>query len=102
LVEKPTVQGLRTDFRTARRAADLIRRRFGVDYHTDYLRAWLRRRGCSPRKPHTPDQAEEPFGHRPLGGRGLAEDPGKAAATNTHLVLIDETGLFLTPLVRRP
>jgi len=51
LAEKPTAHGFRTDLWTARRVADLIRRRFGVAYHPDYLRAWLRQRGYSPQKP---------------------------------------------------
>lgn len=51
LGEKPTAHGFRTDLWTARRVADLIRRRFGVAYHPHYLRAWLARRGYSPQKP---------------------------------------------------
>ena len=51
LADKPTAHGFRTDLWTARRVADLIHRRFGVAYHPDYLRAWLRRRGYSPQKP---------------------------------------------------
>jgi transposase len=51
IAEKPTAHGFRTDLWTARRVADLIRRRFGVRYHPDYLRAWLRQRGYSPQKP---------------------------------------------------
>jgi transposase len=51
LADKPTAHGFRTDLWTARRVADLIRRRFDVAYHPDYLRAWLRRRGYSPQKP---------------------------------------------------
>jgi transposase len=51
LAQKPTAHGFRTDLWTARRVADLIRRRFGVPYHPDYLRAWLRQRGYSPQKP---------------------------------------------------
>jgi transposase len=51
LAEKPTAHGFRTDLWTARRVADLIRRRFGVSFHPDYLRAWLRDRGYSPQKP---------------------------------------------------
>lgn len=45
--------------------------------------------------------ATESNGHRSLGERGLAADSKKAAALDAHLVLIDETGLFLNPLVRR-
>lgn len=36
-----------------------------------------------------------------MGGDRLAGDPKKATETEAHLVLIDETGLFLNPLVRR-
>ena len=40
-------------------------------------------------------------GHRALGRQLLAAHSKKASDTNAHLVLIDETGLFLDPLVRR-
>jgi transposase len=36
-----------------------------------------------------------------VGGGGLAEDSKKARAEHAHVVLIDETGLFINPLVRR-
>jgi putative transposase len=36
-----------------------------------------------------------------VGRGGLAEDSKKARDGHAHLVLIDETGLFLNPLVRR-
>ena len=36
-----------------------------------------------------------------MGGRGLAKDSKQARDDRAHLVLIDETGLFLNPLVRR-
>ena len=39
--------------------------------------------------------------HLALGGQRLAAHPKKASAAAAHLVLIDETGLFLNPLVRR-
>ena|SRR5436305_256471 len=51
LAEKPTAHGFRTDLWTARRVADLIRKRFGVAYHPGYLREWLAKRGYSPQKP---------------------------------------------------
>jgi len=61
LAEKPTAHGFRTDLWTARRVADLIRRRLGVAFHPDYLRAWLRRRGYSPQKPRRrPKQKDQP------------------------------------------
>jgi hypothetical protein len=36
-----------------------------------------------------------------VAGGGLAAPPKKAAGDRAHLVLIDEAGLFLNPLVRR-
>ncbi len=51
LTEKPTAHGFRTDLWTARRVADLIRRKFGVEFHPNYLREWLSKRGYSPQKP---------------------------------------------------
>ena len=51
LVEKPTAFGFRTDLWTAGRVAQLIKERFGVEYHPNYLREWLARRGLSPQKP---------------------------------------------------
>jgi transposase len=51
VADKPTAHGFRTDLWTARRVADLIRRRFGVEYHPGYLREWLAKRGYSPQKP---------------------------------------------------
>lgn len=51
LADKPTDHGFRTDLWIARRVAELIRRRFGVSYHPNYLREWLSKRGYSPQKP---------------------------------------------------
>lgn len=51
LVDKPTDHGFRTDLWTARRVAELIRRRLAVSYHPNYLRDWLSKRGYSPQKP---------------------------------------------------
>lgn len=51
LADKPTGHGFRTDLWTARRVAELIRRRFGVAFHPNYLREWLAKRGYSPQRP---------------------------------------------------
>lgn len=51
LADKPTAHGFRTDLWTARRVAELIRTRFGVEYHPHYLREWLAKRNYSPQKP---------------------------------------------------
>src|SRR5215212_4912285 len=51
LADKPTAHGFRTDLWTARRVAELIRRRFGVAFHPHYLREWLTKRNHTPQKP---------------------------------------------------
>ena len=51
LLDKPTAHGFSTDLWTARRVAELIRRKFGVVYHPHYLREWMSRRNLSPQKP---------------------------------------------------
>jgi transposase len=70
LAGKPTAHGFRTDLWTARRVADLIRRRFGVQYHPDYLRAWLRQRGYSPQKPRRRAKQK----NQPIIDQWVAED----------------------------
>ena len=51
LARKPTEFGFRTDLWTAARVAHLIRDRFGVEYHPNYLREWLSKRRHTPQKP---------------------------------------------------
>lgn len=51
LSQKPTTHGFATDRWTARRVAELIRRRFGLAFHPNYLRAGLTHRGYSPQRP---------------------------------------------------
>jgi transposase len=51
LARKPSEFGFATDLWTARRMAELIRKKIGVTYHPNYLREWLTRRGYSPQKP---------------------------------------------------
>src|SRR3954447_4438652 len=41
LAQKPTAHGFPTDLWTARRVAELIRRKFDIAFHPHYLRAWL-------------------------------------------------------------
>ena len=51
LEEKPTAFGFPTDLWTARRVAEVIRRRLGVAFNPNYLREWLAKRDYSPQKP---------------------------------------------------
>lgn len=60
LLRQPSEFGFRTDLWTARRVAELIRQKFGVDYNPNYLRAWLTRHGQSPQKPNRPAVERDP------------------------------------------
>jgi transposase len=51
LADPPTKHGFRTDLRTAKRVADLIRTKLGVAFHPHYLREWLTKRNYTPQKP---------------------------------------------------
>jgi transposase len=51
LAQKPSAFGFATDLWTARRVAELIRQKFDVLFHPNYLREWLTTRGYSPQKP---------------------------------------------------
>ncbi|MBN9121777.1 MAG: IS630 family transposase [Planctomycetes bacterium] len=49
--DPPTKHGFDTDLWTARRVAELIRQKFGVRFHPNYLREWLSTRNFTPQKP---------------------------------------------------
>jgi transposase len=51
LDESPTQHGFDTNLWTARRVAELIRKKFGVQFHPNYLREWLSKRNYTPQKP---------------------------------------------------
>ena len=65
LTQSPTQFGFRTELWTAARVAQLIRDKFDVAYHPNYLREWLTKRNYSPQKPkrhprqQNPEQIEE-------------------------------------------
>lgn len=60
LTHPPTAFGFRTDLWTAARVAQLIRDRFGIEYHPNYLREWLTKRGYSPQKPRRHARQQRP------------------------------------------
>jgi transposase len=54
LSKSPEAFGYKTDIWTTRRLAEVIEKRFGVRFNSNYLAAWLTDRGYSPQKPETP------------------------------------------------
>lgn len=101
LSDAPTEYGFTTDLWSAPRLAQLIEHQFGVHFHPHYLSAWLRQRGYTPQKPRRVprEQDDEAI------ARWLAEDwpriKRKAHRRGACLLLMDESGLLMAPLLRR-
>lgn len=92
--------GFPTELWTGARASKLIRERFGVKLHPRYLTRWLRRHGITSQRVR-----RRPRGHNPqeMQRWALEEWPRilKAAAEHAaRIVMIDETGMLMKPLVR--
>jgi transposase len=51
LAKSPLAFGYKTDLWTTRRLAEVIQKRFGVRFNSNYLAAWLTARGYAPQKP---------------------------------------------------
>src|SRR3954469_13643807 len=101
LSDLPTEHGFPTELWSAPRLAQLVEQEFGVHFHPDYLGAWLRQRGYTPQKPRRVprEQDDEAI------AQWLAEDwpriKQKARRRGACLLLMDESGLLMAPLLRR-
>jgi len=101
LSDSPSEYGFATDLWSAPRLAQLIEQEFGVHFHPHYLSTWLRQRGYTPQKPRRV--------HREQDGEAiaqwLAEDwpriKRKARRRGASLLLMDESGLLMAPVLRR-
>lgn len=87
---------------TAARVARLIERHFSRAYHPEHVRKFLRvRLGWTSQKPHRRARERNPKEME----RWLADDFPRivrdAFRRNASLILLDESGFFLTPTVRR-
>jgi transposase len=101
LSDSPSEYGFPTDLWSAPRLAQLIEQEFGVHFHPNYLSTWLRQRGYTPQKPRRVprEQDDEAI------AQWLAEDwpriKRKARRRGACLLLMDESGLLMAPLLRR-
>ena len=93
--------GYANELWTGRRVADLIRQRFGVRYNEHYVLALLRSLGFTPQRPE-PQAREKNPAVKAAWLRWLWPAIRQSALRRGEwLVFLDETGLLLTPLVRR-
>lgn len=101
LSDSPTEYGFATDLWSAPRLAQLIAQEFDAHFHPNYLSTWLRQRGYTPQKPRrvARERDDEAI------ARWLAQDwpriKQKARRRRACLLLLDESGLLMAPLVRR-
>ena len=70
LAKQPQAFGYKTDLWTTRRLAEVIHKRYKIRFNSNYLAAWLRRRGFTPQKP----ELEAKERKNPAIARWIAED----------------------------
>jgi transposase len=97
----PTEFGYRTELWTAARAAEQIRKSFGVRYNPRYLSQWLYDRGITPQKPVTRPRERDEAQIQWWVKQQWKRIRNKARAQKAHIALIDESGFLMMPLVRR-
>jgi transposase len=101
LSDLPTEYGFPTHLWSAPRLAQLIEQAFDTRFHPNYLSTWLRQRGYTPQKPRrVPRERDDK-----AIARWLAEDwpriQRNARRRGACLLLLDESGLLMAPLLRR-
>ena len=89
------------DLWTSRRLAALIEQRWGILFNANYLVEWLHARKYSPQKPARPAKERDEAAIARWKDEDWPRLKKKAREEKAHLVLIDESGFFLNPLVRR-
>jgi transposase len=102
LLQGARVHGWSNDLWTCDRIAELIRRRFGVNYHPDHVGRFLHARlrwSCQKpqRRARERNDKEVDFWKRCEFPRIL----GEARQRGAHLAFLDESGFFLLAAVRR-
>jgi transposase len=101
LSDLPSEYGFATDLWSAPRLGQLIEQVFGAHFHPNYLSSWLRQRGYTPQKPRRVPRERDDAAI----ARWLAEDwpriQRKARRRGAGLLLLDESGLLMAPLLRR-
>ena len=101
LSDPPTEYGFATDLWSAARLAQLIQQAFMVHVHPDYLVTWLRLRGYTPQKPRRVPREQDEEAIAPWLAQDWPRIQRNARRRNACLLLLDESGLLMAPLLRR-
>jgi transposase len=101
LRHSPTVLGFATELWSAPRLAQLIEQEFDIRFNSRSLTVWLRDRGFTPQKPQRVPRERVPTKIEAWLATDWPRIKKKARRQDASLVLIDESGLLMAPLVRR-
>jgi transposase len=102
LLQGAKAHGWHNDLWSAHRVAEVIRRDFGVAFHTEHVRKIIRRRlNWSSQKPQKKarQRNDEAIAH--WRGQELPRIVQETEQRQAHLVFLDESGFQLEPVVRR-
>ena len=102
LRQGPTKHGFPNELWTAARVAQVIQRRFGVEYHPEHVRRLLRRR--LDWTSHKPQKRARERNDKEAERWKADEFPRilrEAFRRGAHVAFLDESGFMLQPLVRR-
>lgn len=102
LVQGAKAHGWPNQLWTAARVTRLIGREFDLRYHPEHVRAILKRRlGWTSQKPRRKARERNDKEVARWAGDEFPRIVREAFRRKAHLVFLDESGLFLTPTVRR-
>jgi transposase len=101
LRQEPTAHGFERHFWTTRMIADLVHRRFGVQYHRDWIGEMLHALGMSWQKPMRRARERDEAKIEAWRSDLWPELEKKNAAENGVIVFADETGFLMNPSVKK-
>ena len=101
LADNPSEHGFPTELWTAGRLAQLIEQEWGVEFNEHYLCDWLRQRGYTPQKPRRVPRERDDEAIALWLAVDWPRIKKKARRRGAYLMLLDESGLLMAPLLRR-
>jgi transposase len=101
LAEPPSQHGFPTDLWSAPRLAQLIERDLDITLNPDHLGTWLRRHDFTPQKPRRVARERDDREVTRWLSRDWPRILDSARKRKARLMLLDESGLLMAPLLRR-
>jgi putative transposase len=101
LADNPIEHGFFNELWTAPRLVQLIDQEWGIRFNPDYLTTWLRERGFTPQKPQRVPRERDDEAIAAWLAKDWPRIQKKARRRDAYLLLLDESGLLMAPLLRR-